>query len=136
MGRYAKNKELRSASYSIRLPYASSLLGPECPIEGLVRYNYDNDHIEVFSNNQWRILKHIDDLEPPPVKDTFFGDAEERIFGPMSFSYVPGEELLIFVFVQNVWQNPNVNYSVDGYYITMASPPPDGHALVILHGVA
>lgn len=136
MGRYVKNKELRSASYSIRLPYTNPAVGSECPIEGLIRYNYESDQIELYSNLRWRYLRMSDDIEPMPTKDTFYGDAVERVFGPMSFSYPAGEELRIFVYVQNVWQNPAVNYTVDGYYIIMASPPPDGHAVVVIHGVA
>jgi hypothetical protein len=136
MGRYTKNKELRSAGYSIRLPYTSPAIGPECPVEGLVRYNYTTDTVEIYSNNKWRIFRMSDDIEPMPTKDTFYGDADNRVFGPMSFEYDPGEELKIFVYVQNVWQNPNVNYTVEGFYIIMASPPPDGHAVVVIHGIA
>lgn len=136
VGRYVKNKELRSGSYSIRLPYTTPSVGSECPIEGLIRYNYESDRIELYSNSQWRYIRMSDEPEPLPTKDTFYGDAIERTFGPMSFEYEPGQEIRLFVFVQNVWQNPNVNFTVNGYYIIMASPPPDGHAVVILHGVA
>ena len=135
MGHYVKNREVRSSGYAVRLPYSTPLLSPECPVEGLIRYNKDNDKVEVYRNNQWRAFKVAGDEDTsPPIKDTFYGDAIETVFGPMSVSYEPGKEILILVHVQQVWQNPNVNYEVDGFYITMKSPVPDGHDLVIIHG--
>jgi hypothetical protein len=69
-------------------------------------------------------------------KDTFYGDGVKRVFGFMKYSYDSGDELLILVFVGNVFQNPGVAYYVDGQSIEFTSPPPDGHPIVILHGLA
>lgn len=135
MGRYVKNRELRSGSYSIRLPYTTPSVGSECPIEGLIRYNSTVDAVEIYSNQSWRRFRMTDEVQMP-IKDTFYGDDSNRVFGPMTYSYSEGQELLIFVYIQNVWQNPSVNYLVNQRYIIFTSPPPDGHTVVVLHGVA
>jgi hypothetical protein len=134
MGRYAKNRELRSASYSIRLPVGSSALGPNDPVYGLIRYNTTNSRMELYDRGKWRPVNTAGNIEYP-VKDTFFGDSNQRSFGPMRFSYPAGNEIFILVYVGNVFQNPGVAYVVDGYNIIFTSAPPTGHAIVILHGI-
>lgn len=135
MGRYAKNTKLISAAAVIRLPMAKSTWGPECPVSGLLRYNTDTEEIEIFRKNRWRKVHSDDDIVKfKPTKDTFYGSSPNRTFGPMTFSYDPGDELFLLVFIQNVWQNPNVNFEVDGYYINFASPPPDQHTIIVIHG--
>ena len=48
MGRYAKNRELRSASYSIRMPVGYTSIGPNDPVEGLMRFNNTRKRIEAY----------------------------------------------------------------------------------------
>lgn len=135
MGRYLKNKELTSASYSIRLPVGTSILGPNAPVDGLIRYNKRIDEVEVFSNGFWRLLLSTAGATRTVEKDTFYGTGGKRFFGPMKYSYDAGDELLILVFVGNVFQNPGVAYYVDGVFIEFTSPPPNEHAIVIIHGL-
>lgn len=134
MGRYAKNRELRSASYSIRFPVGTNSLGPNDPVDGLVRFNRQRQRAEIYYKNKWRPLGTGGDIEFP-TKETFYGNGTDVVFGPMRFSYPTGNELYVMVYVQNVWQNPGVNYILDEYEIIFASPPPDGHNIVVLHGI-
>lgn len=133
MGRYAKNRELRSASYSIRLPVGSNAIGPDDPVDGLIRYNYIRERPEIYYKNKWRPLGVGGDIEYPH-KDTFYGNGVQTTFTPMRFSYPAGNEIYLFVFIHNVFQNPGVSYVVSGYDIIFTSPPPDGHPIVIIHG--
>lgn len=134
MGRYAKNRELRSASYSIRFPVGTSAIGPNDPVDGLVRYNKTKDKPEIYFKNKWRAFGVGGDIEYP-YKDTFYGDGSSTAFSPMRFGYPTGNELYVMVYIQNVWQNPGINYTLDEYEIIFTSPPPDGHTIVILHGI-
>lgn len=136
MGRYLKNRELQSGSYSVRLPIGTSILGPNAPVDGMIRYNRRIDEVEVFSNGFWRLLLSTAGASRTVEKDTFYGDGAKRAFGTMKYSYDPGDELLLLVFVGNVFQNPGVSYYVDGPLIEFTSPPPAGHTIVILHGLA
>jgi hypothetical protein len=134
MGRYAKNRELRSASYSIRLPVGSSALGPNDPVFGLIRYNTSLSAMEIYDRGKWRPVNKSTTIEYP-YKETFYGNSATRSFGPMRFSYPSGNEIFIMVYVGNVYQNPGVAYVVDGYNIIFTSAPPTGQAIVILHGI-
>lgn len=133
MGRYVKNKELKSGSYSIRLPMGSGALGPNSPVNGLTRYNTIRDRPENFFKNRWRSM--IGNEIDVPAKDTFYGDGMTTEFTPMSYPYPAGNEIFLLVFIQNVFQNPGVSYTIDNFRITFTSPPPAGHPVVILHGV-
>lgn len=133
MGRYVKNKELKSGSYSIRFPMGSGAVGPNSPVNGLVRYNTIRGRPESFYVNRWRSM--IGNEIDVPAKDTFYGDGFTVEFSPMSYPYPAGNEIFLLVFIQNVFQNPGVAYNIDNYRITFTSPPPAGHPVVVLHGV-
>jgi hypothetical protein len=134
MGRYLKNRQLETASYSARFPLGNSILAPDSPVTGLVRYNIENDKVEVYSEGIWKqvIMNFGTNIELS--KDTFVGDGFKRIFGPMRYSYNMGEELKILVFIGYVFQNPGVAYTVDGDIIEFTSVPPDDQSIIILHG--
>ena len=52
----------------------------------------------------------------------------------MRYKYPKNNEIYVRIYVHNVFQNPGVAYTIDDYSITFTSPPPDGHAIVVLHG--
>jgi hypothetical protein len=136
MGRHLKNREIPTASYSVRLPMGTNAIGPNAPVEGLIRYNFELDQVQVYSNNRWRTVKILDGTERALYKDTFYGDGNTRNFGPMRYAYNFGDEVKIFVFVGNVHQNPGIAYSVDGDKIEFSSAPPQGHTIIIIHGLS
>jgi hypothetical protein len=134
MGRYLKNKELRSGSYSIRAPYGYSAIGHTSPVTGLFRLNGDTGKLEFYSGSQWRILAIEGAVSI--TKDTFTGDGTNSQFGPMSVSYTAGQETLLLVFIGNVFQNPGVAFTVNGTNINFTSPPNNLQPIVVLHGYA
>jgi hypothetical protein len=136
MGRFVKNKELESGSYSTRLPMGSNAIGPNAPVDGLIRFNIDRNEMELYVNRRWKTIKAILESEKETAKDTFYGDGTTRNFGPMRFDYITGQEVKILVFVGNVFQNPGVAYTVDIDSIMFSSAPPDGQTVVIIHGFA
>ena len=134
MGRFVKNKELDSQSYSIRLPMGSNVLAPDDPVTGLLRFNQTGEKIEFYHVDRWRPLTWASDITYP-FKDVFYGTSTQTVFGPMRFKYPKGNEIFLIVHIHNVWQNPGVAYTIDDYTITFSSPVPDGHAIVIMHGM-
>lgn len=114
----------------------SNAVGPNAPVDGLVRFNIDRNEMELYSNRRWKTVKVLLDSEKGTVKDTFYGDGTTRTFGPMKFVYTTGQEIKILVFIGNVFQNPGVAYTVEADSIFFSSAPPDGQAVVILHGFA
>lgn len=134
MGRFVKNKELKSASYSIRAPYGYSAVGPDSPVDGLFRFNSTSLAYEGYVNGSWKSFAFtgISTVE----KDSFVGDGTTTSFGPIARSYAAGEEVLMLVFVGNIFQNPGVAYTVLGTTVTFTSPPNDLQPIVILHGFA
>ena len=136
MGRFIKNQELRSGSYSIRMPMGSSTLGPDGPVTGLIRYNQTTSAPEIYVDEEWHEFNVNAAGAREISKDTYYGDGINREFGPMKYSYKPGQEIMLLVFVGNVFQNPGVAYTLDGYNISFTSTPPIGQYVVVLHGFA
>jgi len=135
MGRYLKNLELRSASHSIRIPVGYSAVGPDSPVDGLIRYNKTTGDPEIFYNNSWKVF--ITGLNASRLqKDTYTGNGSQTRFGPMKYSYLPGDEMHLLVFIGNVFQNPGVAFVVNGREIEFSSAPPNNQPIVILHGYA
>lgn len=135
MGRFVKNREMRSGSYSIRMPMGSTAVGPNSPVEGLIRFNQTYNNPQIYIDEKWRNILVASDRIIDVSKDTFFGDGTSNDFGPMRYGYFPGEEILVLVFVGNVFQNPGVAYVLYDTTISFTSPPPDGHTIVVLHGL-
>ena len=50
MGRYIKNAEIKTGGYSFRPPYAPASVGPDGPVNGLVRYNTTNSKMQYYTN--------------------------------------------------------------------------------------
>lgn len=133
MGRYLKNAEIKTGSYSIRPPYAPAAVGPDSPVNGLVRYNTTNGKMQYYTNDTWYNFA----IEGPVklIKDSFVGNGIDRTFGPLSFSYNPGDELYLLVHIGNVYQNPEVAYTILNDTITFTSTPDNVQPIVVVHGL-
>lgn len=135
MGRYIKNRELKSGAYNIRLPHAPGSVGPDGPVDGLIKYNETIHKAQYFSEGQWHTIGYEGKVEV--FKDEFMGDGETREFSPLTITYEQsGDELYILVFIGNVFQNPGVAYILQGNKITFTSPPGNMQPIVIIHGLA
>lgn len=133
MGRFIKNRELKSGSHSIRLPMGTTILAPNDPVTGLFRFNHPKNRVEVYRSNRWVPLAFAPEIDFP-FKETFYGTGTQVVFGPMRYKYPKNNEIYVRIYVHNVFQNPGVAYTIDDYSITFTSPPPDGHAIVVMHG--
>lgn len=141
MGRFIKNKEIKTGSYSVRMPMGSSVLAPNSPVPGLTRFNISKNRLEVYRSIirngypelRWTPLAFASEIEYPN-KETFYGTGTQVVFGPMKYKYPKNNEVFLRVYVHNIHQNPGTAYTIDDYSIIFSSPVPDGHPIVVIHG--
>jgi len=136
MARYLKNTQLRGGSYSVQLPLGSNTLGPDSPVNGLIRYNQSNSKIEFYYDTKWNQVAKIGAVNI--VKDTFTTVDSQAVYGPMSYSYTLGQEADVVVFVGGVHQDPVTNYQFDGSANISINPSTGGTAnqtIVIVHNL-
>jgi len=117
---------------------------PFYPENGYIRYNSTANEFEGYQNGQWRKFRY---KEPRAiVKQTLGpGDGSTLIFGALDNGDTdypaPESDDAIFVFVENVFQISNTNYTLvqnpptysAGWYISFASAPPEGKLITVLH---
>lgn len=130
---------------SMVIPKGTAAERPSTAVEGQMRYNTDDGQFEVYQNAEWRELRFKEPNQDPGivVQDLGLGDATETVFGPLASGDpdypVPVAAQNVIVLVDNVFQIPNVNYTLeqstggslagpgspyaDGWYLVFASPP-------------
>lgn len=135
MGRYLKNTQLEGGSYAIQLPLGSTSVGPDVPVNGQIRFNQTNNKIEFFYNSQWNQIAKIGSVAIEI--DEFTGDNSTTSF---SMSKAESDANSILVQIGGVYQQPNINYTVNGTTsITFTSPPPapgvNPNKIVVVHNL-
>lgn len=133
MGRYLKNTQLLGGSYAVQLPLGSNSLGPDQPQNGQIRFNTSNNKVELFFNNVWNQVAKIGSVGI--TVDEFTGDAVQTVF---TMTKPESDANAILVQIGGVYQQPNVNYTVNGTTsITFTSPPPapgiNPNKIVVVH---
>lgn len=132
MGRMLKNTKFKTGSYSLGLPVGSSSIGPDSPVVGQTRWNTTTSKFEYYTGSVWLAVAHEGSVTV--VKDSFTGDNINNTFGPMSYSYLAGQEAQVIAVVNNVIQNPGVGFTFDGTNnITFTSIPTTSAPIYILH---
>lgn len=133
MGRFLKNRELKSGGYGLVLTQGPTSLRPPAPVPGEIRFNTDLGELEAYYSSTWNSLARIGTVTI--TKDTFTGDTSTSTFN-MSVSYSPGDEAKVLIIISGVHQNPGVSYTVNGTSLIFSSPPPLGVTILALHGYA
>ena len=133
MGRLLKNPDLDSGILGVRLPIGSNALSDN-PVNGIIRYNIDNNKIEFYYNNQWNQVAKIGTVQV--VVDTFTGDGTTTAF---TMSQTESDPANIIVQIGGVYQQPTANYTVSGATITFTSAPPapgvNPNMIVVVHNL-
>lgn len=113
MGRYLKNSR-----YALRLPIATSE-GPSMLVDGLIRFNNENDRLQYTFNGAWRDIALIGNVNVL---------AQEEIGDGIITDFVMDTPVAnatdILVFIGGVFQEPGVNYTIAGSAIRFTGPPP------------
>jgi hypothetical protein len=133
MARFARNRKLErdTIATAVRAPYGTSALRPVSPVDGLFRFNADNNVMEIYYSAQWNNVAR--EGVSTIVKDQFTGATGVNTF-TMSYSYANGREAQVLVFVGGVFQVPGTAYTFNGTTtITFATNPPLGQTVVVLH---
>jgi len=106
------------------IPKGTTAQRPSSPTDGHVRYNTstDNDAVEigfeVYNDGAWRRVRFKEPNQNPGIvqQDLGIGDAVETLFGPLDSQDpdypVPVAGQNVLVFVENVFQIHNTNYSL------------------------
>jgi hypothetical protein len=133
MGRYLKNTQLEGGSYAIQLPLGSNSVGPDVPVNGQIRFNTSNNKIEMFFAGIWNQVAKIGSVDI--VVDEFTGDGITTTF---TMSQAESSTGAVLVSIGGVYQQPTINYTVDGStIITFTSPPPapgvNPNKIVVVH---
>ena len=133
MGRYLKNTQLEGGSYAIQLPLGSNSIGPDQPVNGQIRFNTSNNRIEMFFAGVWNQVAKIGSVDI--VVDEFTGDGITTTF---TMSQAESSTGAVLVSIGGVYQQPTINYTVDGSTtITFTSPPPapgvNPNKIVVVH---
>jgi hypothetical protein len=135
MGRYLKNTQLEGGSYAVQLPLGSNSIGPDQPVNGQIRFNTSNNKVELFFSGVWNQVAKIGSVQISV--DEFTGDNSQTVF---TMSQAESDENAILVQIGGVYQQPNVNYTVNGTTsITFTSPPPapgvNPNKIVVVHNL-
>jgi len=135
MGHMLKNTKFRSGSYALGVPVGTTTVGPDSPTVGQARYNTTTSKLEFYTGSEWQAVAHEGAVTV--VKDSFTGDNTNSVFGPMSYSYDPGEEAQVIAVVNNIIQNPGVGFEFFGNTsIKFTAIPTSSAPIYILHNYA
>lgn len=132
------------SKHAMRVPMGTTGERPQYPKEGHIRYNTDIEDIEFYRKGIWRRVR---DTRPGNIfqQNLGAGDQVEIDFGPLNSRDqdfpIPDKAESIFVFVENVYQIPNTNYTLfqnpagkpEGWYIRFSSPVDLGKPVTVLH---
>ncbi len=97
---------------------------------GTVRYNSTLNVIEAFVNGAWASVRTAG--EATITKVTATGDGSTTAFNFLGASVKDENNVLIFI--NNVFQEADVAYTIAGTTVTFTSAPPNTHKIVALRG--
>jgi hypothetical protein len=144
----AVDKEVILDSTNVMLvPKGTTEQRPQFPNNGHLRYNTSADEFEMYQDNAWRKLRFKEPNRNPGivVQTLGVGNAVKTVFGPLDSQDpdypIPAAAQNILVFVENVYQLPNTNYSLVqnptgfalGWYIEFASAVDLDKPVTVLH---
>lgn len=133
MARFLKSSAYVSLKDSItggfKTPSGTTLQRSILPLSGELRYNTTTANLEFYNGTSYQNIAVKGSVTI--TKDSFTGDGSTLAY---VLSLTPADENNILVFVGNVFQNPDVSYTLSGATLTFSSPPPDTQTIVVLHG--
>ena len=144
MARFLKNPDIvKNNKFAARLPIVPSSSYGDTPVDGLIRFNQNNSRIEFYYNGAWSQVSKIGTVNI--VTDTFTtgstGSNPSGQYGPMSYSYIAGQENSVLVFVGGVQQIPLVNYNFSAgvasnqIYIVPSTSGDAGQQILVIHNL-
>jgi len=145
---------------SMIVPKGTDAQMPASSINGMIRYNTDDNQFEVYQNNAWREIRFKEPNQDPGIvwQNLGVGDATETVFGELNSGDtdfpVPDSAENILVLIENVIQIPTTNYEIrqtaqvdatgpnspytesdTGWWIEFTSAVPLGKPVTIVHNL-
>lgn len=99
------------SSAQMQMPAGSTGQRAEPYSNGQIRYNNDANELEAYINGQWELLRtrRQGNIQFQTIAS---GDYVNTIYGPLSYRQDPNKPQNVFIFVENVYQIPSVNYNL------------------------
>jgi hypothetical protein len=140
MGRFLKNPDLAPGAYASRLPIVNSYTAnADAATSGLIRFNSVTNRIEFYYNGAWNQVAKIGTVQLVVDDITTYGtnnvNGTNAVF---SMSQAETDPTAIAVFIDGIYQQPTLHYTVSGTLITFASAPPaaaNGSQIVVIHNI-
>lgn len=112
----ADGRIITEGTNSMQVPRGTVIQRPQGPVNGTIRYNTDlgltaGGELEAYINGKWEIIKT--NRQQQITKQIFEnGDYADTIFGPLAYNIDVEKPENVFVFVENVWQIPGINFEL------------------------
>jgi hypothetical protein len=101
-------------SAGMQMPRGDADTRLETPVNGTIRYNTEigtGGELEAYINGTWEIIKT--NRQAIVTKQEFDnGDYQDTIFGPLAYDIEISRPENLTVYVENVYQLPDVNYTL------------------------
>ena len=124
--------DIASSTDAVALPVGTTAQRPTAST-GIIRYNSDTGSYEGSTDGSTYVSFAIAGAAPTFTKETATGDGSTTTFTGF-FSSAPESANNVFVYIDNVYQEPTENYSVSGTNITFTSAPHSGARIFAITG--
>jgi hypothetical protein len=124
--------DIGSATDGLLLPKGTEAQRPTAAT-GIIRFNSDSGAYEGSTDGSTWVNFAIAGAAPTFTKETTTGDGSTTTFSGF-FSSAPESANNVFVYIDNVYQEPTENYSVSGTNITFTSAPHSGARIFAITG--
>lgn len=96
---------------SVEIPGGPTSARPNNPVDGMLRFNTELNNFEGYYDGIWQPIKAY--AQTDVVKQVFEnGDYADAIFGPLTYDIPTDKPQNILVYVENVPQIADINYSL------------------------
>ena len=128
----AYDLDLSGSTDALRVPIGTTIQRPT-GATGIIRFNTTTGQYEGCQDGSTFVNLAIAGDAPTFTKESTTGDGSTTAFAGF-FSSAPASANNVFVFIDNVYQEPTENYAVSGTTITFTSAPHSGARIFAITG--
>ena len=128
----AYDLDIGGSTDAVKLPQGDTSQRPTAAT-GIIRFNSETGNYEGSTDGSTYVSFAIAGDAPTFTKESTTGDGSTSTFSGF-FSSAPESANNVFVYIDNVYQEPTENYSVSGTNITFTSAPHSGARIFAITG--
>ena len=128
----AYDLDISDSTDAVKLPQGTTAERPTAA-SGIIRFNSQTGQYEGCQDGSTYVDFAIAGAAPTFTKESTTGDGSTTTFSGF-FSSAPESANNVFVYIDNVYQEPTENYSVSGTNITFTSAPHSGARIFAITG--